>query len=74
MEMAESSRTTSLEHQMNSMMAEIVKLQRDVIDLNKEIGKKIYLSAMYLLQIPERTVKPMFLDITVLIFSRLCSR
>lgn len=42
MEMAESSRTTSLEHQMNSMMAEIVKLQRDVIDLNKEIGKKIY--------------------------------
>lgn len=31
-----------LEHQMNSMMAEIVKLQRDVVDLNKEIGKKIY--------------------------------
>lgn len=59
---------------MNSMMAEIVKLQRDVIDLNKEIGKKIYLSAMYLLQIPEGTVRPMFLDITVLIFSRLCSR
>lgn len=36
--MAGSSRTTSLEHQMNSMMAEIIRLQRDVADLNKEIA------------------------------------
>lgn len=28
---------TSVEHQINSMMAEIVQLQRDVVDLNKEI-------------------------------------
>lgn len=36
---------TSVEHQINSMMAEIIQLQRDVVDLNKEIGKKIYLNS-----------------------------
>lgn len=63
-EMAESSRTTSLEHQMNSMMAEIVKLQRDVVDLNKEIGKTS-INGSQLLSKSRKEMIWKFVDITV---------
>lgn len=53
---------TSVEHQINSMMAEIIQLQRDVVDLNKEIGKKS------IFQTPKRTVILMFPGITVFCF------
>lgn len=57
---------TSVEHQINSMMAEIIQLQRDVVDLNKEIGKKS------IFQTPKRTVILMFPGITVLGFPVFC--